>query len=140
MSTPPLTAPFDPLDVVKGLAALRGLTGTYPPGHPMIGQKLKEIGDVTDAHLQHSEVLRIDVIRGDVFLDSVPTSIEGQANQQLLNQLTSLGVDSIHITRGVELEEFLAVAEFLWEFSGSGARGGTQLASRTGPHITPRRL
>ena len=89
MSTPPLTAPFDPLAVLKGLAALRRLTGTYPPGHPMIGQKLKEIGDVTDAHLQHSEVLRIDVIRGDVFLDSVPTSIEGQANQQLLNQLTS---------------------------------------------------
>ena len=44
MSTPPLTAPFDPLAVLKGLAALRRLTGTYPPGHPMIGQKLKEIG------------------------------------------------------------------------------------------------
>ena len=56
MSTPPLTAPFDPLAVLKGLAALRRLTGTYPPGHPMIGQKLKEIGDVTDAHLQHTEV------------------------------------------------------------------------------------
>src|SRR5688572_3306621 len=100
MSTLPPAAPLDPLAVLKGLAALRRLTGTYPPGHPMIGQKLKEIGDVTDAHLQQSEVLRIDVIRGDVFLDSVPTSIEGHANQQLLNQLTVLGVDSIHITRG----------------------------------------
>ena len=79
----------------------------------MIGQKLKEIGEVSEAHLQHSEVLRIDVIRGDVFLDSVPTSTEGQANQQLLNQLTALGVDSIHITVGVVLEELLGVAEFL---------------------------
>src|SRR6185436_2852132 len=140
MSTPPLTAPFDPLAVLKGLAALRRLTGTYPPGHPMIGQKLKEIGDVTDAHLQHSEVLRIDVIRGDVFLDSVPTSIEGQANQQLLNQLTSLGVDSIHITRGVELDEFLAVAEFLWQFSGSGDSVATQLAARNVRHISLGRL
>ena len=60
------------------------------------------------------------MIRGDVFLDSVPSSTEGQANQQLLGQLTALGVDSIHIRRGVELEEFLAVAEFLWQFSGSG--------------------
>ena len=120
MSTPPPAALLDPLAVLKGLAALRRLTGTYPPGHPMIGQKLKEIGDLTAAHLQTSELLRIDVIRGDVFLDSVPTSTAGQANQQLLTQLTALGVDSIHIARGVELEEFLAVAEFLWQFSGSG--------------------
>jgi putative nucleotidyltransferase with HDIG domain len=140
MSTPPPAAPFDPLAVLKGLAALRRLTGTYPPGHPMIRQKLNEIGEVTDAHLQHSEVLRIDVIRGDVFLDSVPTSTEGQANQQLLNQLTALGVDSIHITRGVELEEFLAVAEFLWQFSGSGDSVATQLAARNVTHISLGRL
>ena len=140
MSTPPLSAPFDPLAVLKGLAALRRLTGTYPPGHPMIGQKLKEIGEVSEAHLQHSEVLRIDVIRGDVFLDSVPTSTEGQANKQLLNQLTALGVDSIHITRGVELEEFLAVAEFLWQYSGSGDNVATQLASRNVRHISLGRL
>ena len=99
MSTPqPPAAPLDPLAVLKGLAALRRLTGTYPPGHPMIGQKLKELGDLAAAHLQDSELLRIDVIRGDVFLDSVPSSTEGQANQQLLDQLTALGVDSIHIT------------------------------------------
>jgi putative nucleotidyltransferase with HDIG domain len=139
MSTPPAT-PLDPLAVLKGLAALRRLTGTYPPGHPMIGQKLKEIGDVTAAHLAHSELLRIDVIRGDVFLDSVPTSTEGQANQQLLTQLTALGVDSIHITRGVELEEFLAVAEFLWQFSGSGDIVAAQLASRNVRHISLGRL
>jgi putative nucleotidyltransferase with HDIG domain len=106
----------------------------------MIGQKLKEIGEITAAHLQHGEVLRIDVIRGDVFLDSVPTSTEGQANHQLLNQLTALGVDSIHITRGVELEEFLAVAEFLWQFSGSGDSVAAQLASRKVTHISLGRL
>jgi putative nucleotidyltransferase with HDIG domain len=136
MSTPPPAAPLDPLAVLKGLAALRRLTGTYPPGHPMIGQKLKEVGDLTAAHLQTSELLRMDVIRGDVFLDSVPSSTEGQANQQLLNQLTALGVDSIHITRGVELEEFLAVAEFLWQFSGSGDSVAAQLASRNVRHIS----
>jgi len=140
MSTLPPAAPLDPLAVLKGLAALRRLTGTYPPGHPMIGQKLKEIGDIAAAHLQERELLRIDVIRGDVFLDSVPTSTEGQANQQLLEQLTALGVDSIHITRGVELEEFLAVAEFLWQFSGSGDSVAAQLASRNVRHISVGRL
>jgi len=80
------------------------------------------------------------VIRGDVFLDSVPASTDGQANQQLLSQLTALGVDSIHITRGVELEEFLAVAEFLWQYSGSGDNVATQLASRNVRHISLGRL
>jgi putative nucleotidyltransferase with HDIG domain len=140
MSTPPPPAPLDPLAVLKGLAALRRLAGTYPPGHPMIGQKLKEIGDIAAAHLQDNEVLRIDVIRGDVFLDSVPTSTEGQANLQLLEQLTALGIDSIHITRGVELEEFLAVAEFLWQFSGAGDSVAAQLASRNVRHISVGRL
>jgi putative nucleotidyltransferase with HDIG domain len=136
MSTPSVAAPLDPLAILKGLAALRRLAGTYPPGHPMIGQKLKEIGDLSAAHLQTSERLRIDVIRGDVFLDSVPSSTEGQANHQLLNQLTALGVDSIHITRGVELEEFLAVAEFLWQYSGSSDSVTAQLVTRNVRHIT----
>ena len=136
MSMPPIAAPLDPLTILKGLAALRRLTGTYPPGHPMIGQKLKEIGDLTAAHLQTSERLRIDVIRGDVFLDSVPSSTEGQANHQLLNQLTALGVDSIHITRGVELEEFLAVAEFLWQYSGTSDSVTAQLVTRNVSHIS----
>jgi len=136
MSTPPPAGPLDPLAILKGLAALRRLTGTYPPGHPMIAQKLKELGDLTAAPLQNSDVLRVDVIRGDVFLDSVPSSIEGQSNQQLLNQLTALGVDSIHITRGVELDEFLAVAEFLWQFSGAGDSVAAQLASRNVTHIS----
>ena len=140
MSAPqPLTL-LDPLAVLKGLAALRRLTGTYPPGHPMIGQKLKELGDLVASHLQHSDLLRIDVIRGDVFLDSVASSPEGQANQQLLGQLTALGVDSIHIQKGVAIEEFLAVAEFLWQFSGSGDSVGSQLAARNVRHISLGRL
>jgi len=141
MSTPPpVAAPLDPVAILKGLAALRRLAGTYPPGHPMIGQKLKEIGDLCAAHLQNSEQLRIDVIRGDVFLDSVPTSTEGQTNQQFLTQLAALGVNSIHITRGVELEEFLAVAEFLWQFNGSGDSVASQLAARNVRHISLGRL
>ena len=136
MSASQPAAPLDPLAVLKGLASLRRLTGTYPPGHPMIGQKLKEIGDLVATHLHETDVLRIDVIRGDVFLDSVPSSIDGQANQQLLGQLTALGIDSIHIRRGVELEEFLAVAEFLWQFNGASDGVAPQLAARNVRHIS----
>jgi putative nucleotidyltransferase with HDIG domain len=135
-TTPSPAAPLDPIAVLKGLASLRRLTGTYPPGHPMISQKLKELGDLVAAHLRTSNILRIDVIRGDVFLDSVASSSDGQANQQLVNQLTSLGVDSIHIHEGVELDEFLIVAEFLWQYSGAGASVTSQLAARNVRHIS----
>jgi putative nucleotidyltransferase with HDIG domain len=135
-TTPSPAAPLDPIAVLKGLASLRRLTGTYPAGHPMISQKLKELGDLVAAHLRTSNILRIDVIRGDVFLDSVASSSEGQANQQLVNQLTSLGIDSIHIHEGVELDEFLIVAEFLWQFSGSGDSVTSQLAARHVRHIS----
>jgi putative nucleotidyltransferase with HDIG domain len=135
-----MTAPqapiLDPLAVLKGLASLRRLAGTYPPGHPMIGQKLKELGDLVSGHLHGNEPLRIDVIRGDVFLDSVASNSENQANQQLITQLTSLGIDSIHISNGVQLEEFLAVAEFLWQFTGSGEAVSSQLAARNVRHIS----
>jgi putative nucleotidyltransferase with HDIG domain len=136
MSTTPAAMTLDPLTVLKGLASLRRLTGTYPPGHPMIGQKLKELGDQVAAHFLQSDTLRIDVIRGDVFLDSVASTSEGQANQQLLGQLTALGVDSIHIHKGVEAEEFLAVAEFLWHYNGSGDAVVAQLAARNVRHIS----
>ena len=34
---------FDPLPILKGFASLRRLTGTYPAGHPMIAQKVREL-------------------------------------------------------------------------------------------------
>lgn len=135
-TTPPPAVTLDPLAILKGLASLRRLTGTYPPGHPMIAQKLRDVGDLVAEHMRQSSPVRIDVIRGDVFLDGVAATSEGQANQQLVGQLTSLGIDSIHIHEGVELEEFLAVAQFLWEYTGSGESVAPQLAARNVRHIS----
>ena len=132
----PAPTPLDPLAILKGLAALRKLTGTYPPGHPMIAQKLKELGDLVAEPLRAGGPLRIDVIRGDVFLDDVASSTSQQANQPLIEQLTGLGIDSLHIHQGVELDEFLAVAEFLWQYAESGDTVSGQLAARNVRHIT----
>src|SRR5262245_35770342 len=133
---PAPAAPLDPLAILKGLAALRKLTGTYPAGHPMISQKLKEIGDLVAEPLRASSPLRIDVIRGDVFLDDVAASTSQQGNQPLVEQLTGLGIDSLHIHAGVELDEFLAVAEFLWRYAETGEAVSSQLATRNVRHIT----
>jgi putative nucleotidyltransferase with HDIG domain len=137
--TPSVPA-LDPVVVLRGLATLRRLAGSYPPGHPMIVQKLGELDEIVAGMLRVTNPVRIDVIRGDVFLDGVAAGGEHHASQQLLSQLSALGIDSIHIHEGVRRDEFLAVAEFLWqsaECTGSMAAG---LAARNVRHITLGRL
>ena len=110
----------DPLAVLRGLAALRRLIGSYPTGHPMIAQKLAELEELIAELLRTTNPVCIDMIRGDVFLDGVMSTSEHQSNQQLLTQLSALGIDSIHIHDGVQRDELLAVAEFLWHYTGGG--------------------
>ena len=127
----------DPLPVLKGFASLRRLTGTYPAGHPMITQKLKELGDLVNEGLRLDSPLRIDVIRGDVYLDGVASSEENQAGQQIIRELSALGIDSIHVREGVRLEELQTVAEFLWQYRDStGESVAAQLARRHVEHIS----
>jgi putative nucleotidyltransferase with HDIG domain len=140
MTTPASSSSLDPLAVMRGLASLRRLAGSYPAGHPMIAQKLKELDEVIAGLLRAGSPVRIDVIRGDVFLDGVASESEGQASQQLLSQLTALGIDSIHVHEGVRREEMLAVAEFLWQYTESGDSMAAQLAARNVQHISLGRL
>ena len=140
MTSPAQPSTLDPLAVLRGLASLRRLAGSYPAGHPMIAQKLKELDEVIGGLLRAGSPVRIDVIRGDVFLDGVTSASEGQANQQLLAQLSALGIDSIHIHEGVQREEMLAVAEFLWQYTESTDSMSTQLAARNVQHISLGRL
>src|ERR671935_1970891 len=93
-SLPPV---LDPLPILKGFASLRRLTGTYPAGHPMIGQKIRELEDAVRMHLRNRPSVRIDVIHGDVFLDGVSFGRDKQSNAQIIQELADLGIDSIHI-------------------------------------------
>ena len=140
MTTSTPSPALDPVAVLRGLASLRRLAGSYPPGHPMIGQKLKEVGDLITELLKISNPIRLDVIRGDVFLDGIASNAENQANQQLLSQLSALGIDSIHIHDGVTPEELLSVAEFLWQYTDSGETVSAQLSARNVRHISLGRL
>ena len=95
MSDPTTAHPLDPLAILKGLAALRKLAGTYPTGHPMIRQKLEEIAGLVAEPLRASSPLRIDVIRGDVFLDDVPSS----ASQTFSSSSAATSAPSAGISR-----------------------------------------
>ena len=130
-------AALGPLPVLKGFASLRRLAGTYPAGHPMMTQKLKEIDDVVHQHLRLDPTLRIDIIRGDVFMDGVSFGRDDPASAQVVRELSELGIDSIHIREGVERDELLAMAEFLWQVRDSHAEPvEVQLARRNIRHIS----
>jgi putative nucleotidyltransferase with HDIG domain len=139
MTTPasPAAPASGPLPILKGFASLRRLAGTYPPGHPMMAQKLKEIDDLVHQHLRIDPTLRIDIIRGDVFLDGVSFGRDDPATAQVVRELSDLGIDSIHIREGVEREELLALAEFLWQVRDVHAEPvEMQLARRNIRHIS----
>ena len=134
MSAPALDG-RDPLPVLNGLATLRRLIGAYPSGHPMIVRKLRELGDLVDAHLRVATPLRIDVAQGDAFIDGVAAGTISASHHPLVQELVDLGIDSVCISEGVEPRELQAVAEFLWT-GGNGDSAAAQLAARGVHHIT----
>src|SRR5437870_5635026 len=133
---------LDPLPILKGFASLRRLTGTYPAGHPMIGQKVRELEDAVKLHLRAGPSIRIDVIHGDVLLDGVSFGRDKQANTQIIQELADLGIDSVHIDEGVDGEELLRVARFLWQIKERPQSGSiqAQLAEHQISHVSVGRL
>lgn len=144
MTTPIETATraADPFSIFKGFASLRRLAGTYPPGHPMIAQKLKELDEAIHRHQRPGQDLRIDVIQGEVFLNGVSFGRDDQPNAYAIRELSELGIDSIHIREGIEVDELRAVAEFLWQLKdGDQAEPfEVQFARHHIPHVTFGRL
>jgi putative nucleotidyltransferase with HDIG domain len=132
----------DPVPLLKGLASLRKLTGMYPPGHPAITQKLDELDGVVQRLLRQSDIVRIDIIHGDAHLDGLSFRHDSEANARIIHELGTLGIDSIHIRRGVSPAELQALSTFLWELK--DAAGGPpltqQLAARGIHHVSLARL
>lgn len=143
MTLPAIAEPvLDPLPLLKGIASLRKLTGMYPPGHPAITQKLGELDATVQRHLRQNDVLRIDVIHGDAHLDGLSFRHDSDANSRIIQELSGLGIDSIHITRGITPDELLALSAFLWELKdgAGGAPMAHQLASRGIYHVSLAKL
>ena len=132
---------LDPLPVLKRLASLRWLLGTYPSGHPMVSQKLHELDQVVRQHLQLGPELRIDIIRGNVHLDAVSFDGDDQAGTaQAVRELSELGIDSLYIREGVDAEELRALAAFLWQPRKTDEPVETQLARHNIRHVSLGRL
>ena len=135
-------APLDPLPFLKGLASLRKLTGMYPAGHPAITQKLVELDGAVQGHLRQSDVLRVDVIHGDAHLDGLSFRHDSDANARIIRELSDLGIDSVHISRGITPDDLLKLSSFLWELRDANGAGtmASQLAVRGIGHVSLARL
>jgi len=151
LTTPTSTAPsVDPVPVLRGIATLRRLVGTYPAGHPMVEQRLKELDDAVRVQLTlaaPAHTLRIDVVHGEVHLDSVAFATDTQTTAQLIQDLMALGVHSLYINEGVTQGELLTVAHYLWSVKEGQAKDGpsdtsyeAQLSERGVRHISLGRL
>jgi len=143
MTVASLTEPaLDPLPLLKGVASLRKLTGMYPAGHPAILQKLGELDNAVQRLLRRNDIVRIDVIHGDAHLDGLSFRHDSDANARIIQELAALGIDSIHIRRGITPDELQALSAFLWEFK--DAAGGPpmtqQLAARGIHHVSLAKL
>jgi putative nucleotidyltransferase with HDIG domain len=133
---------LDPVALVRGLVSLRRLTGMYPAGHPAIVQKLEEIDSTVQEYLRNALMLRLDIIHGDVHLDGVSFRQDNDSQGQIVRELSELGVDSIHIKRGVTRDELHALSEFLWQLRDATASEPMEvkLARRNIHHISLGRL
>ncbi|MGE3177369.1 MAG: HD-GYP domain-containing protein [Vicinamibacterales bacterium] len=141
-SAPDAPPALDPLPVLKGIGTLRRLIGTYPDGHPMVVQRLKELDEAVRAHLRQAAPVRIDVVHGEVHLNGVAYPVDAAASGQVVQDLLALGVQSIHISEGVDAAELRALVRFLWEMKDGGSTDSveSQLAARGVRHVSLGRL
>jgi len=130
--------PSDPWLLLKGFVSLRRLMGMYPPGHPVVAQKLAELDDTVQRHLRCGPSLRIDVIGCDIYLNGVACRADTLTTAPVVHELADLGIHSIHIHHGIEREELLRVGEFLSEIREGvgGERFEARLARRGVSHVS----
>jgi putative nucleotidyltransferase with HDIG domain len=103
----------DPIALVKGVTALVRSTSLYPSGHTVVQQALQALDDILRPALEAESAVRLDVIAGDVHLDGQTFRQESLAHPQAVRDFTALGLDSLHVDRGVTRDELAAVAVVL---------------------------
>ena len=103
----------DPIPLLKAVTALRQVTALYPYGHTIVQQAASTLYDLLHTRLQDVPSVRLDVIEGEAYLDGEPYRLESQSNPQVVHDFTALGIDSLHVLRGVTRQELQTLAEAL---------------------------
>ena len=133
MTRGPALADFDPAPFLKGLVALRRLTGMYPHGHPVVAQKVTEVFQSVAPHLGSHGSLYIDLIEHEPHVNGEPRWGDGTAMSAAIEELRGLATDSIELRPGLQPDELRRAAEFIGT---SHQREGSTIADLSGQGVT----
>ena len=103
----------DPGQLLRSLAGLKSACVLYPDGHPSID------GHVEQAYGQAEELIgdrpgvEIDILRGIINVDGESQQQASRIYRRVIDELASMGIDSIHIDSNVSPREFRALGEYL---------------------------
>jgi putative nucleotidyltransferase with HDIG domain len=129
--------PFDPAPFIRGFVALRRLANMYPPGHPVIAQKIDEVFQHVQPHLVRG-TLNIDIIHDELHVNGQACWGDGSAAGQAVRELNELGTHSVEIRPGLQPDELRLAAEFLAAAAENrtGEPIADRLASRGVTHVS----
>jgi putative nucleotidyltransferase with HDIG domain len=138
----PPASVIDPVTILKGLTGLRQLTSLYPQGHPIVDQALQQLDETLREVFKEEPEVRIDVIRGDAHLNGVPFRLESRQHPSVLHEFRALGLDSIHLSRGVTRDELRSVSALVaaWKDRGPSEPVGPALERAGVTHVSLGRL
>lgn len=131
-------ATIDPGQVLRALAGLRSACVLYPDEHPAIEAQVDDVLRFATKLLGDEEVAHLDIIRGILNFDGEPLQHESRVHQRVLEEFTSLGLDSIHISRGLTRREIHTVGRFIAREHGGPGTGPPlmeELAARGVSHL-----
>ena len=131
---------IDPVALLQGLVFASKLARMYPPGHPIVEQKLKELDDSIGGYLKSNPVLKIDIVHGIVQLDGLPFD---RGATSALHDLLDLGINSVHFQRGFQPDELKKLVDLLRELMQDGQGEEPiekRLVERDVRHVSLKRL
>ena len=131
-----------PVAILRGIGTVRRLIGLYPHGHPLVEERLRALHEAVRAQLRCQSAISIDVVQGEINVDGASGPLDLATGGQVIEDLLALGVQSIHLGEGVDLEELRALAQLLWDMQHHPVEGtvATQLADRGIRHVRLSRL
>lgn len=132
----------DPIPILKALTGLRQVTALYPHNHTIVQQAAATLFDLLQPHLAERGALRLDVIEGEVHVDGEPCRLESAANPHVVRDFREMGLDSVHLVRGLDRQELQTAAEVLLAHREQPTAGplNAALAARGVGHVNVGRL
>jgi len=103
----------DPGQLLRSLAGLKSACVLYPDGHPSIDGHVEQVYGQAEELIGDRPGVEIDILRGIINVDGESQQQASRIYRRVIDELASIGVDSIHIDSNVTPREFRALGEYL---------------------------